>query len=343
VLKVGLGKQIFFDSKLSQPVGQSCASCHQSGEGFANRNKLVTAGANPKLFGNRNTPSIAYANFTVDWHYNSEDETWMGGFFVDGRAQTMEEQAKGPFLNPVEMANDSVNSVIKKIKNSHYRQNFEQVFGKSIWLDENKAFNAIADALVAYQKSDVFAPRFTSKYDAYLAKKLKLSAQELRGLKLFEAEDKGNCAACHPSQIGEQGELPLFTDFSYDNLGVPKNVKLPFYQMANTINQLGPNYIDLGLADNPRIKDESAQLGKFKVPTLRNIALTAPYMHNGVFTSLAESVEFYNSRDVGSNFGEAEVAENVNKDELGDLKLTEQEVEDIVVFLETLSDGFITQ
>jgi len=339
--KVILGKTIFFDANLSQPAGQSCASCHQATQGLANKNELVTAGANSKVFGNRNSPSISYSIYTVDWHYNYDDETWMGGFFLDGRAKTMLEQAKGPFLNPVEMANSSPESVVNKIKQGNYRKEFEKVFGLDIWRDSNEAFTAIADALVAYQQSDTFAPRFTSKYDAYLAQTISLSKQEMRGLELYEAEDKGNCAACHPSQVSAQGEAPLFTDFSYDNLGVPKNSRLPFYRMAKTINHLGSDYIDEGLANNPRVKDKQGELGKFKVPTLRNIALTAPYMHNGVFTSLKESIEFYNSRDVDSKWQAPEVEKNVNKDELGDLNLTAQEVDDLVAFLLTLSDGYI--
>ena len=241
------------------------------------------------------------------------------------------------------MANSSATAVVNKIKKTAYRQLFEQVYGEKIWQNEDKAFNAVAQALVAYQKSETFAPRFTSKYSAYLAKKVQLCQQEAQGLKLFEAEEKGNCAACHPSQVGEQGEAPLFTDFSYDNLGVPKNEKLLFYQMAKAINALGHGYVDRGLADNPRAQDKNAELGKFKEPTLRNIALTAPYMHNGVFTDLRESVEFYNTRDVDTKRAAAEVTENVNSEELGDLKLNPQEIDDLVAFLEILTDGFVVK
>lgn len=340
-LEVSLGKLIFEDKQLSQPAGQSCASCHMPTQGDAQRHMIVSPGANPTLFGNRNAPSITYSSFTAPWSFNSEDETWIGGFFWDGRAKTMHEQAKGPFLNPLEMGNSSALQVITKIQQSHYQRVFEKVYGKDIWAKPQDAFNAVAKALVTYQMSDNFAPRFTSKYDAFLNKTVVLTAQEMRGLKLFEAEDKGNCAACHPSQIGEDGELPLFTDFSYDNLGVPKQVNLPFYTMSKKINNAGKEYIDIGLAGNPNIKDPQAQLGKFKVPTLRNIAKTAPYMHNGVFLTLKESVEFYNTRDVDDKWAGAEVATNVNKDELGDLKLTKEEVDDLVSFLHTLDDGYM--
>lgn len=339
--KQALGKFIFFDKTLSQPSGQACATCHQPSQAFANSNISVSPGADGVRFGNRNAPSIAYASYTVDWHYNSEDETWMGGFFLDGRASTMLEQAKAPFLNPLEMGNHSAQAIIDKILAGQYRQVFENVYGRDIWQDPTKAFDAVADALVVYQSSDDFAPRFSSKYDAYLQGKTPLTAQEKQGLELYEAQDKGNCAACHPSQPGENGQRPVFTDFSYDNLGVPKNQKLPFYQMAKMYNKLGTDYVDKGLADNAHIKNPAAQRGKFKVPSLRNIALTAPYMHNGVFSTLQQSIEFYNTRDLDDKWGQPEVSDNVNKDELGDLKLSAQEIKDLVVFLETLSDGFM--
>lgn len=340
-LEISLGKLIFEDKQLSQPAGQSCASCHSASQGHAQENFIVSPGANPTLFGNRNAPSIAYASYTIPWYFNTEDETWIGGFFLDGRATTMHEQAKGPLLNPLEMGNTSKEAVISKVQIATYKSIFEQVYGKHIFKDPDAAFNAIAKALVVYQKSDGFTPRFTSKYDAYLQHKIKLTPQEKRGLELFEAEDKGNCAACHASQIGENGELPLFTDFSYDNLGVPKQINLPFYRMAKHINAEGNDYIDRGLADNPNIKDAQAQLGKFKVPTLRNIAKTAPYMHNGVFLTLKESIDFYNTRDVDKKWREPEMLTNMNKDELGDLQLTKQEVEDLESFLHTLNDGYV--
>lgn len=342
-LEVSLGKLIFEDKTLSQPVGQSCASCHVPSQADAQQGLIVSPGATSTLFGNRNAPSITYSMFTTPWYFNTEDETWIGGFFWDGRAKTMHEQAKGPFLNPLEMGNGSAHQVVSKIQSTTYQKMFETVYGKDIWNTPEEAFNAVATALVAYQKSESFAPRFTSKYDAYLQNKTTLTDQEMRGLKLFEAEDKGNCAACHPSQIGEKGELPLFTDFSYDNLGVPKQTHLPFYAMSKKVNPAGKNYVDVGLADNPNIKDPQAQLGKFKVPTLRNIAKTAPYMHNGVFLTLKESVEFYNTRDVDKKWAKAEVSTNVNKDELGNLKLTNDEIDDLVSFLQTLDDGFIAK
>jgi len=337
--KVALGKLIFEDQNLSQPAGQSCASCHQSNQFYADPGKAVSPGANPVLHGNRNAPSIAYVKFTPNLFWNKEEALWMGGFFLDGRATSLQEQAAGPFLNPLEMGNQNPGQVVSKVKGSSYKILFEQVYGVNIWADTVVAFDAITDAIVAYENGPEFA-LFNSKYDYYLQGRVTLSPKEKQGLELFEAQDKGNCAACHPSQQGDNGEPPLFTDYSYDNLGQPANSRLAFYKLAKPFNPQGINYIDYGLAKNPNINNGPDEKGKFKVSTLRNIAGTAPYLHNGVFDTLKEVVEFYNERDVSDRWKKAEVTENKNTEELGDLKLSEVEVDAIVAFLKTLNDGY---
>lgn len=338
--EVKLGKAIFFDTNLSAPVGQSCASCHRPEKAYADPDQATSPGAITALTGNRNTPSITYSAYTAKWNFNAEDETWIGGFFHDGREKTMLSQATGPLLNPLEMGNSSIDEIITKIRKAKYSNDFKNIYGADIFEKPAQAIQKVAQALVTFQKSEQFAPRFTSKYDAYLKQAIKLTDQELRGLELFEEESKGNCAACHPSKVDEFGRPPLFTDFSYDNLGVPANKDLRYYHLPQKFNAAGIDYIDIGLAENPNIKTPSTQRGKFKVPTLRNIALTAPYMHNGVFKTLDEAVEFYNTRDKNDKWGKPEVSENVNQDELGDLELTEQELKDIVAFLKTLNDGW---
>lgn len=339
--KLSLGKRIFFDTSLSEPAGQACASCHLPSAGFADPDAElpVSRGVNPQLFGNRNTPTAAYAAFAPEFHFDEEEELYIGGFFHDGRAASLEEQAKGPFLSPVEMGNPDAASVVNKVEQSGYAALFRQVYGKRIFADVDKAYDAIADAIASFERSDVFSP-FTSKYDYYLRGEVQFTEQEKRGLKLFEDEDKGNCAACHPSTLGEKGEAPLFTDFSYDNLGVPKLAESPFYQLPAHYNPDGDKVIDYGLGG---VLNKPAENGKFKVPTLRNIAITAPYMHNGFFDTLEEVVDFYNTRDTDSKWDQPEVAENVNDEDMGDLELSEQEVQDLVAFLMTLSDGYPTQ
>lgn len=345
-LRVALGKLIFEDKNLSSPIGQSCASCHQSKNFFADPGQAVSAGADPHLFANRNAPSISYVKFNPDLFWNKEESLWMGGFFHDGRAKTLQEQAGGPFLNPLEMGNKTMAEVVAKVKGSDYKIVFEQLYGTNIWQNSDAAFNAITAAIVAYEQGPEFAT-FSSKYDYYLQGKVQLTTQEKRGLELFEAEDKGNCAACHPSQASAENPQPLFTDYSYDNLGQPANKNLAFYKMDNLFNPQGLAYIDKGLANNPHIDNAHEEKGKFKVATLRNIAKTAPYLHNGLFDNLKEVVDFYNQRDLDSKkspterrWAQAEVQENVNDEELGDLKLTPEEVDALVAFMETLTDGY---
>ena len=213
--------------------------------------------------------------------------------------------------------------------------------------DPEGSYDTIARVIAAYERSAELNP-FDSKYDFYLAGQAELTPLERQGLELFEG--KALCRECHPSQPGPDGEPPLFTDFTYDNLGVPRNPDLPFYRMPAEFNPDGEAYVDPGLggflATHPVWSHlAAANHGKHKVPTLRNIdARPDPdfvkvYMHNGVFKSLAEVVNFYNTRDVG-DWPPAEVAENVNVEELGDLKLTAEEEAAVVAFMKTLTDGF---
>jgi cytochrome c peroxidase len=336
-LKVLLGQRLFTDVNLSNPPGQACVSCHVDSAGHADPDHSlpVSRGVHRDRLGKRNTPSAAYAGFAPAPHYDETEGIWIGGFFLDGRATTLEGQAKEPFLDPLEMANPDGASVVAKVREADYAPMFEQVYGAGALDDTERAFDYIADAIAAFERSPQMNP-FSSKYDAYLAGKAQLTAQELRGLKLYEDPEKGNCAACHPSTVGEDGSPPLFTDFTYDNLGVPRNESLPFYDMPAEWNPHGRQFVDRGLG---AAVNDVKQDGKFKVPTLRNIELSAPYMHNGVFATLEEVMDFYNTRDV-KEWPAPEIASNVNTAELGDLGLTDQEVQDIIVFMLTLTDGY---
>ncbi len=336
--KVILGKLIFEDTNLSQPAGQACASCHQSTNFYADPGKVISLGANPNLEGNRNAPSIAYAKFTPDLYWNKEEALWMGGFFHDGRAKTLLEQAAGPFLNSLEMGNSTKSQVVKKLQASTYKAFFESLYGTDIWANVDVAFESALQAIIAYENGPEFG-LFNSKYDYYLQGAVALNEQEKKGLELFEAEDKGNCAACHPNTA--DNNQPLFTDYSYDNLGQPANSHLKFYTLDKAYNPYGMAYIDYGLANNGHINNGPDEKGKFKVPTLRNVEKTGPYLHSGLFDSLKEVVEFYNERDISSRWSKSEVSENVNTEELGDLKLTEEEVNAIVAFMKTLTDGYV--
>ncbi len=351
---VTLGRLLFFDAGLSEPPGQACSTCHEPGHAFTDPDakRPTSKGAHRERFGSRNTPSAMYMAFSPPFHFDGKEQHYVGGQFWDGRAASLEEQAKGPLLNPVEMANPDPRTVVAKVRaSSRLAPRFDQLWGVGALDDVDVAYARIAAAIAAFERSPELAP-FTSKYDAYLAGKARLAAAELRGLKLFEDEKKGNCAACHPSRRSQDGRPPLFTDFTYDNLGVPRHPGNPFYTQAKEHNPAGSGYVDLGLG---AVVDKPSEHGKFKVPTLRNVDLTAPYMHNGYFTTLRAVVEFYNDRDVRrrckSEATEAEaqqarcwpapeVAANVNRDEMGRLRLSDREIDDIVAFMRTLTDGY---
>lgn len=352
-LKAQLGQQLFFDTSLSEPAGQACASCHDPGHAFTDADKrLATSkGANPDLHGNRNAPTAMYAAYSPRFGFDKNAGMYIGGQFLDGRASTLSEQAKGPFLNPLEMANPDAEQVVVKVRQAEYASLFDDVYGTGSLDDAKLAYDRIADAIAEFERSPVLN-RFTSKYDFYLLGKASLSAQERRGLNVFEGGNKGNCAACHPSRPSN-GMPPLFTDYSYDNLGIPRNPDNPFYGLDDEFNAEGMTFVDRGLGE--RVKS-AVDIGKIKVPTLRNIAITGPYMHNGYFQTLRGVVNFYSSRDTRNVCGkpltnetqalkqrcwpEPEVGNNVNHAELGALNLSASEINDLVAFLKTLTDGY---
>jgi cytochrome c peroxidase len=347
-----LGQKIFHDTSLSSPPGQACASCHDPERAMTDPDTSLptSRGVIPGRAGNRNTPTAMYAAFSPYPHVDADAGLFVGGQFLDGRAATLEVQARGPFLNPLEMANPDAATVVAKLRAAPYAEAFLRVFGPDALDEVDAAYARIAQAIAAFERTTRFAP-FSSKYDAYLAGRARLSGRERRGLAVFEDPARGNCAACHTSAPAQDGTPPLFTDFSYDNLGVPRNPANPFYRQP--ANAAGHAWVDTGLGATTGLAGDE---GKFKVPTLRNITRTAPYMHNGYFASLRGVIEFYNSRDrlraCRSDWTDErsarrahcwpapEVARNVNADELGNLGLSEREIDDLLAFLDTLTDGW---
>ncbi len=346
-----LGKALFNDVSLSRDGVQACVSCHDINRGFIDARPnasshrpgeagAVSLGQDGRSLGDINTPSIAYLGFAPDFYFDEsdpEEALFKGGFFLNGRAASLHEQAGGPFLNPIEMQTTVVD-LVAKVK-AGYRQDFESIYGSGVFASDEAAFEAISDAIVAFERGSEFAA-FDSKFDRVLAGDESFSEQEQRGLELFKAEDKGNCAACHlVPEAGAPKAEQLFTDFTYDNLGVPANI------VARRLNGLGEKHQDDGLLANPEVSDKALK-GAFRVVSLRNIAVTGPYMHNGVFRDLSTVVHFYNNRDVVGAINpetrkpwrKAEVPETMNTEELGDLGLNDSEVDDIVAFLETLTD-----
>ncbi|MEJ2648199.1 MAG: cytochrome c peroxidase [Sedimentisphaerales bacterium] len=366
-----LGKQLFFDN-ISSPDWVSCSTCHGPDVGFTgpvtgiNRHGAVYRGAVPQRFGNRKPPSAAYATFSPVLYYDSVERLFIGGNFWNGRAtgsylgNPAADQALAPFLNPVEQNNPDRKAVLEQIASSRYAYLWEVAWGEPISVESDYYielnYKRVGLAIAAYEDS-FEVNQFSSKYDAFLEGKAKLNKQEELGLQLFEG--KAMCSACHISEPGGNGEPPLFTDFTYDNVGAPKNPENPFYDMdtvylddGSPINPAGADWVDLGLggflanSGNPVWAAMAMEnLGKQKVPTLRNVAKGSEndskkaYLHNGVFKSLEEVVHFYNTRDV-EDWPPPEVEENVNNDELGNLGLTAKEEAAIVTFLETLSDGY---
>jgi cytochrome c peroxidase len=357
-----LGNFLFFNENLSTPPGQSCAVCHAPETGFIgpdsdiNATDAVYPGVVHTRAGNRKPPTAAYGGYSPVLHYDEAEEFWIGGMFWDGRAtgwilgDPLAEQALGPFLNPVEQNSPQARLVLIRVANSDYAGLFEEVWGPgSLDFTDDVAgtYERIGRSISAYEKSPEVNP-FTSKYDYYLAGQVELTAQEAWGLELFEG--KAMCSACHISEAGPNDEPPLFTDFTYDNLGVPKNPLNPFYSMPRKWNPDGEDWIDYGLGGflkasgyGPEVYEP--ELGKQKVPTLRNVDLrpsedfVKAYAHNGFFKSLEEIVHFYNTRDVEA-WPAPEAPMNVNTDELGDLGLTPEEEAAVVAFMKTLSDGY---
>jgi cytochrome c peroxidase len=373
-----LGRSLYFDASLSAPPGQSCATCHDAAVGWTgprsdiNREGAVYPGAVHSRFGNRKPPSAAYATQSPVLYFDQEEGLFIGGNFWDGRAtgwllgKAAAEQAQGPFLNPVEQNLPDAATLVQKVCASGYRDQLVGVFGTGICSNTIDAFNAIGQAIFAFEDSPELNA-FSSKYDFYLRdpSKYPLTAQELLGLQLFNDTKKGRCAECHPSAPGEKGEPPLFTDFSYDNLGFPKNPANPTYQMPPEFNPDGRAWVDPGLggflATVPRYAHHAeANWGKHKVPTLRNVdkrpqaEFVKAFGHNGSLKNLKEVVHFYNTRDVlpvcdvttaaGSGktcWPPPEVTANLNREELGDLGLSEAEEWAIVAFMQTLTDGWV--
>jgi len=272
--KEQLGKEIFLDKNLSTPPGQACAHCHsvEAGFGQPDADLPVSQGVYPDRFGNRNDLTAAYAAFSPRFHYDAKERYYVGGLFWDGRAANLEEQAKGPFLNPLEMANPNGAAVVAKVQQSSYADLFREVFGPKAFTDPNRAYDFVAEAIAAYERTHELN-QFSSKYDLFLQGKVKLTDREMRGLALFENEQKGRCAECHPSRPGPNQEPPLFTDFTYDNLGVPRNPENPYYYLPKSLNPDGKKFVDLGIGGVVKKPEEN---GKFRIPTLRNVAVTAP-------------------------------------------------------------------
>ncbi|MEZ4709441.1 MAG: cytochrome c peroxidase [Caldilineaceae bacterium] len=390
--KEQLGKAIFFDENLSLNQNQACAACHAPASGWTgpdegiNTGGAVYEGSIPGRFGDRKPPSAAYATLSPVFHQDKKG-LFIGGNFWDGRAtgdvlgNPAADQALGPFLNPNEQALPDSACVVYRVCNpvtpGDYPVAFEEVWGEAAcdiaWpgnvdavcaaqgttVDLSMADRTLSDrnygniglSIAAYEDSpEVNA--FSSKYDATFMGADKLDKLEQKGYALFRG--KAKCQNCHPAN----GQGALFTDYTFDNLGIPLNPENPAYNANSGSVDFGLGRF-LEIANYP-VNFYLAERGKHKVPTLRNVDLrpdesfVKAYSHNGYFKTLEGIVNFYNTRDVKpvcpGPYTEAEalaagcwpapeVAANINRDELGNLGLTPDEEAAIVAFLKTLSDG----
>ncbi len=353
--QAALGEKIFSDVSLSASGRQACASCHSPDNAHAPANNLSLQLGGPLLAsqGRRVAPSIDYASFNTAFFF-AADGTPTGGFFWDGRAASLQEQAGEPLLNPFEMANASTSDVIDKLSRATYAAEFKAAFGADIFTRPDDAMARVKLALSQYQKEDTEFRAFSSKYDEFLRGKVALSDQEVRGLALFNNPTQGNCIGCHPSGKNADGTFPLFTDFSYDNLGVPRNPAIA--------RNDDPTYYDLGLCERADLATRTDLCGAFKVPSLRNVAQRQAFFHNGRFGTLKEAVTFYVQRDTNpekwyplnadgsvKKFDDLPPQHhaNVNTTEVpynrrpGDAPaLSDAEVDDVIAFLRTLNDGY---
>ncbi|MBR1133166.1 cytochrome-c peroxidase [Bradyrhizobium iriomotense] len=385
-----LGKEIFYDASLSSSGALSCASCHSSDHAYGppNDGPVMLGGADLSRQGARAVPSLTYLdrhpNFSIGPDKGDDDNIVdlaqmaaigqqsarttktaggastnivpQGGLFWDGRADTLQDQALFPLLDPNEMDGGSAEIVADKLRRAPYANRFVELFGAGVLRNQRLL---IAEAMFAVARYQVEEPSFhpyTSKYDYWLEGKARLSDSELRGLQAFNDPNRANCAGCHTSAPTRDGLPPLFTDHQYEALGAPRNAALA--------NNRDPNYFDLGVCGPQRtdISEQTQYCGMFLTPTLRNTATRHAFFHNGVFHSLEQVLDFYNFRDTNPEkvFPRAADGTALKYDDLppkyhanvdvtdppfdrhpGDKPaMTEQDEADIIAFLKTLTDGY---
>ena len=361
-----VGEKLFLDPSLSASGRLACASCHRPDHAFGPSDALAVqlGGKDMRQPGLRAVPSLKYLQAIpqfAEHYYESEDEGDAsvdngptGGLTWDGRVDRGRDQARVPLFSRFEMANDNAAAVAARIRQASYAGDLNRIFGEHLFDDGEKTVAAIVEALEVFEQDNRFYP-YSSKYDAYLAGIAALTPQEARGLALFKDPTKGNCNSCHRSERGKDGTPPQFTDYGLIAIGVPRNREIA----ANA----DPAFFDLGMCGPLRadLVGRSEYCGRFRTPSLRNVALRARFFHNGLVHSLREAVAFYAERD--ANPGKwyprdaggrirkyddlpPEYQNNINNElPFGDRAggrpaLMAAEIDDIVAFLATLTDGY---
>ena len=364
-----VGKKMFFDINLSGSGKMSCATCHDPKHAYGPPNDMAVQLGGPHFAsaGTRAVPSLRYKETTPPYEDLLDNPDGIsapgpgGGLTQDGRAPTLAEQAQIPLLAANEMANDSADEVVKKIQNAAYADQFKQAFGAAIFDTPQTAFVKALAALQAFQLEDLSFHPYSSKYDLYAGNKKggELTPAELRGFAVYSNPNKGNCFACHYNGAGLNGSVALFTDFTYAAIGVPRNRDIP----ANRMERGQPLSYDLGIcsrSDHP-LPANAQYCGMFKTPTLRNVATRKVFFHNGQIKSLREALRFYNTRDtnpelwypvvngVVRKFDDLPAKYRANIDQQAPLDgraagsappMTEQDLDDLEAFLNTLTDDY---
>jgi cytochrome c peroxidase len=352
---VALGQTIFFDTTLSDPPGTSCASCHDPERAFSGNNGStagVPRGSRATRLARRNAPSLLYLKQIPKFGFRLDDDDAtqpvpFGGFFWDGRSDSVANLIRQPLLNPNEMNNKDAHGVLAKLEQASYFSYFKLQFGAQL-TGPDAALDCLGKALEAFLEAPEMAP-FSSRYDAFVRGRGKLTPYEMQGLRLFKDPAKGGCVGCHRFyETGRDPALSMFTDYGYDAVAVPRNDKLPADRKP-----------DLGLCErtDKQIASNAAQYcATFRTPSLRNVAVRGSYMHNGVFTDLRDVVAFYATRATdpkrwyksGVKFEDvpAKYRSRVNVASIpynrreGDAPaLSELEIDAIVAFLRTLTDA----
>jgi len=353
--KESLGEALFHDTNLSMNRSQACATCHDPDHAFIDprRNSsghisAFSLGDDGVSFGGRNAPTAAYARFSPPFHVGvrqrhnrrGNHHTYqgpLGGMFWDGREANLEGQAGGPPLNPIEMGMPGEAAVVQRLQDTpDYVRALRDLYGKHVFDTPDAAYNAFKDSIASFERTEQFAP-FDSRYDRALRGDVSLTFKELTGKSVFFSAF-ASCAICH--QLHASGDPVMkfnetFTGYEYQNVGTPG---LPGVEA------------DTGLAQNPMFANDPSARGKFKVPTLRNVAVTEPYMHNGVFRDLKTVIEFYDrsvnpqvrahNPETGAPWADPEIPETVATELLQTAQpLTDAEVEGLVCFLRALTDA----
>ena len=351
--RVSIGEALFNDKSLSAGGQQACAGCHATAAAHADPAGTVLPMGGPALDrqGMRSSPSLLYLAGNTPFHFDAGGQP-VGGFTWDGRADSRQAQAAGPLLDGHEMANASASEVAQSVRRASYFADFARLYELPAGASDQQVFDTATLALATYETEGPDYLLFNSRFDRVLDGTEALTPQETRGLEVFDDPARGNCAGCHPSGVAPDGSRPVFTNFGYAALGVPRNPAI----RANA----DPAFYDMGLC-GPKRTDLTGRpdlCGQFKTPTLRNVALTAPYFHNARAATLDEAVSFFATRDTDPTHwypvvvGVPDVYNDLPRPLRGNViqtapfglapgerpRLSAQDVADLVAFLKTLTD-----